>query len=84
MSARFEITTAILAAFFGGALLATNGSGEGKTALHPKTTRELVIISRVLEKRLGEMRKSLVASLPPAASIGASGGTIISQDLGPT
>jgi len=66
MIAQADITTAQLAGVFGGMLLAVCGSEAAHAQLDPRTARELAIISRVLEKRLGETRRSIVSAFSPS------------------
>ena len=54
-----ESTTAALAAAFGGMLFGADALTAEKVTLDPKTAKELMIISRVLEKRLSDTRKYL-------------------------
>ena len=59
MITRTEIATATLAVVLGLALLASDSARETETGLDHRTVRELAVLSRVLEKRLAETRKSL-------------------------
>lgn len=62
MKMRVDGSTAILAAAFGGMLIAADGLSEQNVTLDAKTAKELAIISRVLEKRLSDARASLSES----------------------
>jgi hypothetical protein len=70
MIAPTEITTATLAAVFGLALVATNASRERETKPDQRAVRELAVLSRVLEKRLAETRKSLSIERSPIVNGG--------------
>jgi len=72
MSVRAEITTGMLAAVFGGVLLAANATGGGQASLDPKTAREIAVISRVIEKRLSRTRKTFAATLSPSPITGVA------------
>jgi len=62
MKAQTQITTATLAVVFGMSLMAADALAEATGKLDVKTARELAIIARVLEKRLGEARKSFTVA----------------------
>ncbi len=62
MTPRCEMTTAILAAVVGAALMSNGAERENDRNVDPRTARELAVLSRVLEKRLGEARKTLVTT----------------------
>jgi len=69
MTARMENTTAMLAMVFGMSLFTANAVGEATAKVDARTARELAVMSRILEKRLGETRQSLAAAVlssPPA------------------
>jgi len=70
MITRTEIATATLAVVFGLALLASDSTGERETGLDQGTVRELAVLSRVLEKRLAETRKSLSIERPQIVNDG--------------
>lgn len=57
--------TALLALVLSLALQAAGPTNAPSTALDPQTARELAVLARVLERRLGEVR----ASLPTASNI---------------
>ena len=67
MNRRVDGSTAILAAAFGGMLIAADGLSRENVVLDAKTAKELAIISRVLEKRLSDARASLNATAPATA-----------------
>jgi len=60
--------TAILAALFGGVLLATNMPSMA-ASLDPRTAREIRVLSRVLENRLRDGRQSLVQAPTRASAL---------------
>jgi hypothetical protein len=60
MSRDFERSTALLAAVFGASLLtATAGAAQSTKTLNAQRAREIAVLSRVLEKRLGDVRRSM-------------------------
>ena len=59
MTDRFESRTALLAIAFGESLLAASAVAQTRGVFNTRTARELAVLSRVLEKRLGEMRSSM-------------------------
>jgi hypothetical protein len=61
--ARPEDATGMLAAAFGVALLAAAAEAEGEARIDRQTARELAVLARILERRLGETRHSLATSL---------------------
>jgi hypothetical protein len=56
---RFESRTALLAIAFGKSLLAACAMARSRGVFHKRTARETAVLSRVLEKRLVEMRSSI-------------------------
>ncbi|KPL07438.1 hypothetical protein AMJ85_09555 [candidate division BRC1 bacterium SM23_51] len=65
MKGKAQDTTATLAMLFGMSLLAADAKAEATGQMDVKTARELAVIARVLENRLGEARKSFVAARTP-------------------
>ena len=63
MTAQARDSTAGLAMAFGVSLMATVARAETTGVVDARTARELAVISRVLERRLGEMRKSMAMAL---------------------
>jgi hypothetical protein len=60
MSRDLERSTALLAAVFGASLLtATAGAAQSTSALDAQRAREIAVLSRVLERRLGDVRRSM-------------------------
>jgi hypothetical protein len=57
--------TALLALVVGVGLEASDPHRDSSQSVESKTTRELAVLVRILEKRLGELRRSLVTEPPP-------------------
>ncbi len=59
MTDRFESRTALLAIAFGESLLTASAVAQTTGAFNTRTAKEIAVLSRVLEKRLAEMRRSM-------------------------
>jgi len=76
MSRELERGTALLAAVFGASLLTAIGGTEQQFAgtLDARRSREIAILARVLEKRLGDVRKSMADAVGEGTPAVAFGG----------
>ena len=77
MSRELERSTALLASVFGASLLTAIAGTEQQFAgtLDARRSREIAILARVLEKRLGDVRKSLADAVGeeiPAVTVGGA------------
>jgi hypothetical protein len=57
-------STAKLAAAFGMMLMNSEARAQAKEKFDPRRARELAVIARILEKRLGEARSAILAFEP--------------------
>lgn len=65
MTERFQDSTARLAAAFG--LILSRADAEKEESIDTKTARELSVLSRILEKRLVDMRGTFAQAVAPTA-----------------
>ena len=69
MNRDLERSTALLAAVFGASLLtATGGAAPSVRIVNAHQAREIAILSRVLEKRLGDVRRSMAEAAEETVS----------------
>jgi len=60
-----ERTTALLATAFGISLFTAHDAAQATGFLDARTAKELAVLSRVLERRLAEARKSMAWAFAP-------------------
>ena len=67
--------TGMLTMAFGATLFSVLNAAKATGKIDPRTSRELAVLSRILEKRLGEMRLSLPAATGRASAPAPAGGS---------
>jgi hypothetical protein len=77
----FERTTALLATAFGVSLFAAHTQAQTTGALDRRTAKELSVLSRVLERRLAEARKSMAWAFAPDPTDAPASALSASADL---